>query len=183
MKAPHHKIIALLIALTLSFASGSFGQIITNFGVNAGASGFTWTWDSETSTLSGNANLADILFGGPASMAYTGAIEFSLTATANTAPFGSFEFKLRDSSFRVASAIFSWSSFTGVGATVISPIIFQPGFDITNVTGWNLTSGDSGQAVNIVLTNATAVIPEPTTMALLAGSLTAIMVLRRRRIS
>lgn len=178
MKTPKTKFLSAIAFLFVSL-SFSQAQIITNFGTNA-QNGGAWTYNSGSSTITGTESLGDLLFGGTSFLNYSGAIQFSLTATATTAPTGSFNLSLEDNTGKVASASFFWSDFTG-GATVNAPILFQSGFALNNVVGWSLDSGGSGQAINVTLSSASAVIPEPTTMALFAASLTAVMVLRRRR--
>ena len=61
----------------------------------------------------------------------------------------------------------NWSSISG---------------NFTSITGTGLNSGLSWDTANLGSTGFITVVPEPTTWALLAFSLTTVMVLRRRRL-
>lgn len=118
--------------------------------------------------------------GTPAFVSYTGANSISITANAVTAPASTFTFILEDGDGDTVSADFTWLSFSG-GATLSSPLSLNAAFDFSNVQGWNLISGGSGSSVNVTLTSATAVVPEPATMALLGLGGMTILFARRRR--
>ncbi len=166
-----------------AFATIGHSQIITNFGTSADNGG-SWTYNSGTSTITGTEGGGDLLFGLSTNTNLTGAQGISLTATYNTItpPAFGFSFIIQDNLGRSASALFDWSAFIG-GATVYSTFAsVDPGFNFAQVTQeWNLLGGGSGSSINVTLASAVAAVPEPTTMVLLAGSLTAVMALRRRR--
>jgi len=170
-------LLALIAFVTIT--SVSYGQLITGFGTNA-TNGGSWTYTSATSTITGTEGPGDLLFGNTQFLNYSGAIQISLTANATINPGSTFSLVLQDGEGDEIFSQFSWASFLG-GNTVLSNLSVNAAFNPANVVGWNLIAGSSSNPINVSLTSATAIIPEPTTMALLAGSLTAIMVLRRRR--
>lgn len=87
-----------------------------------------------------------------------------------------------DSEFNSASA-----TFTGYGSNFSTQSIafssFDPGFNWAAVTDWSISGGlGFGDNFRASFDNleATVAVPEPATWALLAASLTTVMVLRRR---
>lgn len=169
----------LALALVAISAASLNAQILTNFGEDV-FNGGSWTYSPGTSTISGTEGLGDLIYGAPVSLDITGAVGFSLTANATTAPAGSFHIIVEDDEFLAISAIFFWSDFVG-GATVQQSFgTVDPGFDFANISGWTLVSGGSTQPIAITL-NSLSAIPEPTTWMLVTASLAAAMAFRRGR--
>jgi hypothetical protein len=175
-KATITNFVALLFSV--SAVASANAQILTSFGASA-SNGGTWSYNSVTSTISGTESSGDLIYGTPNFSAYSGALSLQLTANATTAPTGTFTITLEDNSANLAVATYSWADFIG-GATKTSAFSFGT-FNFGNIVGWTLDSGGSSQAINVSLSNATAVVPEPATWAFLAFGLTTVMVLRRRR--
>lgn len=173
------KNIYTLAFLLISFTSLSQAQLITNFGATA-VTGGGWTYTSATSSLSGTEGAGDLLFNASTiTLDLTGSSHVRITANVTTAPNAGFFFALEDVGFEQVVAIFSWIDFVG-GATISSPFSINPAFDYGNVEFWNLNSGGSGSAIAATLTSATAVIPEPSTYALLALGLGSLVFFRMR---
>lgn len=177
MRPPMKKLFApALIAISVASLNA---QILTNFGEEA-FNGGSWAYSPGTSTISGTDGFGDLIYGTPVSLDITGAVGFSLTANATTAPSGSFHIIVEDDEFLAISAIFFWSDFVG-GATVQKSFAtVDPGFDFANISGWTLVSGGSTQPIAITM-NALSAIPEPATWVLIAAPLGAVMAFRRRR--
>ncbi len=179
------KIKNLLAAAFVTLAiSSSNGQMITNFGANA-TNGGTWTYTPGTSTISGTEGFGDLIFGAPLSLDISGATGLSLTANAATAPTGAFFIIIEDSVFAQASAIFTWSDFTGGNTVQATFSTVTPGFNFSNLSGWSLVSGASLQPINVSVNSLSAVaVPEPSSTAALAVlSLLAAVIVHGRRIA
>jgi len=163
----------------ISFTSLSQAQLITGFGATAGAA-FGWTYTPGTSSLSGTQGAAASLENSsPIALNLTGSSQVTITANITTAPSLGFFFVLLDGGSEDVTATFSWNDFLG-GATITSSFSFNAAFDYTDVVGWNLNGGGSAGPIAATLTSATAVIPEPSTYALLALGLGSLVLLRMR---
>jgi len=167
-----------LAALAI-FVNVANAQLITDFGLNANDGG-GWTYSAGTSTLTGTEQAGDLIFGSTSFLNYSGVTGITLDLNVTMAPNSGLTFILQDSEGDEVSATFDWNDFIG-GATANSSLSINPLFDYANVIGWNLVGGGSGSLINATLDSATAVVPEPTTLALLTGSLTLGLILRRRR--
>jgi len=173
-----NKIYAVFVML-IAFTSLSKAQLVTNFGASAIAGG-TWVYTPGTSSLSGTEAGGDLLFNTtPLVLNLTGSSQIRITANVTTAPGGGFTFVLQDAQNDEVQAAFDWSSFVG-GATITSNLSINALFNYGDVVGWNLSGGGSGLAIAATLTSATAVIPEPSTYALLALGLGGLVLMRMR---
>jgi len=173
------KRIYTLAFVLISFTSLSQAQLITNFATSATVFG-VWSYDSATSSLSGTETPLDSLANAsPITLDLTGSSQVTITANVTTAPNSGFFFLLEDGALEIVTATFSWTDFLG-GATITSSFSFNAAFDYTNVVSWILNSGPIGGPIEATLTSATAVIPEPSTYALLALGLGSLVLLRMR---
>jgi hypothetical protein len=175
--------LAIVLVLSASYQASAQLVLITNFG-NSADNGGGWTYTAGTSTLTGVESAGDLIFN-PSTLNIDGTDGFAISITANvtTAPNAGFSFILQDAQGQEATALFAWTSFIG-GATIqslILPANIQPNFDFDQIAGWNLV-GNGGGTISAVLTSASlAVIPEPSTYALLLIGGAALVVLRRRQ--
>ena len=160
-----HHLFAAALSLLLAYQANS--QDITLFGATA-TNGGTWAYDAATSRLTtGGVASGDSMFGVPINSDLSTALFLSLTAdaVAGAAPLASFSVVLEDDAFLTSTATFDWSTFAG-GATVVSPLVADPGFDFGNVGGWLLSSSGNGSALDITFTSLSATsTPEPSTWA------------------
>ena len=169
--------LTLLLFVALSAVSAR-AQLITTFGDSAINGGFTWSYDSSTSTISGTEGFGDVIYGSPqTAVLLAGSTSISLTGSASVVPAGSFNVVLEDSSTNLATATFLWSSFASGPQTVGAALIYTT-FNFSDVVGWSLVSGASLQPVNASFSQMSAV-PEPSAL-LLAGGATALLLMRRR---
>jgi hypothetical protein len=161
------KSIFSLFAAFALLAAGLQAQTLTLFGNTATKSG-TWTYTPATSTISGFEDPGNLIFGSPQTIDIGSNRYLQLTGNATTAPAGSFTITLEDNADHLATALFSWSEFTG-DATLTMPIEFTT-FNFSNITGWSLDSGGTGQPVNASFSQLSAVsaVPEPATWLLAA---------------
>jgi hypothetical protein len=173
---------ALFIVLVLAFVSVGQAQVlISSFGGSASSSA-GWTYTPGTSTLSGTEGIGEVLFGAPANADISGNTFLRLTANAATAPAGSFTITLEDISSNTVGATFTWGSFLG-GATNTQALV-GGAFNYSNIVGWTLDSGGSGQALNVSFSDLSAVtaVPEPSTFAfLIAAGIGSFVAYRRRQ--
>ena len=172
--------IGVILASLVAFTSLSKAQLVTNFGASADTNATTWVYNQGTSSLSGNEASGDLLFNtNPILLNLTGSIQIRITANVTTAPGAGFSFALQDGQGDEVQAAFSWASFIG-GATITSALSTNVLFNYADVQGWNLVGGGSGAGIAATLTSATAVIPEPSTYALLALRLGGLVLMRMR---
>jgi hypothetical protein len=182
-------VVALLLLPSVSSAQISlttFGSSVAEFG--------DWTYTSATSTISGTADTGDSIFpndspdpawdftsvGAPASLV------LNLTGFVTQSPGGGFSITIGDSLGNETVTLFNWSSF-GTSSSVVSVSLSTVGapdaMDWTSINNWNLTSGSAGD-INATFTKLeVALVPEPSTYALLALSGLAFggYIIRRRR--
>ncbi len=172
--------------LAFLIGSSAYSQILTSFGTNNftpdPGSTAPFTQSATSLTFNGTLALSDSVFGGfdttyDWSSYSTLGVEFSVSGTNPDLP-ASIDFF--DSGFAVANTY----TFTtvGVGAvpSVVSLVLDTPGTgNMNDIIGFALNWNGAG-SINSTFTNFVAV-PEPATWALLAGSLTTIVILRRRR--
>lgn len=176
------KKLAIVFGLILS-ALACQAQLITTFGTSAENGGFTWNYDSSTSTISGTEGFGDLLYGSPENASLLGGnIYISLTGSATVIPAGSFNVTLEDSLGNIATATFLWSSFAS-GPQTIQAALSYTTFNFEEVAFWNLVSGASLQPVNASFSQMSAVaVPEPSAFVLVGGA-ALFFVGRRRRIA
>jgi len=181
------KLAIFSLAMAL-ITSQSQAVLITGFGTSDflidGSTTWTTSQNSSSVTASGS-DFSNSLSGGFAAVNISGmgVIQFSASLSQN--PGTNFVIAFFDGEFDQLTYQGTFSNYSIVTST--SSLVFvsaSPTFDFTNVIGLTLFSAGAppGAPINLTLDSLSAV-PEPTTMALLAGSLTAIMVLRRRRAS
>jgi hypothetical protein len=178
--------LATLAAASLLASVASAALIpISNFG-NSAFVDEGWTYNSGSSSLSGQEGLGNLIYGTPLTVDFTGIIAISLTAnvTAGSAPANGFTFLLLDGQDDSVTAVFDWSQFIG-GATVEANISANPLFDFANVTTWNLVGGSSNSPIAVTLTNVSGVtpVPEPSSYSTVAalGAIGFAMLRRRAR--
>jgi len=172
----------LVIALSLLASTlACHAQLITTFGLSA-ENGGSWSYDPNTSTISGTEGFGDLLYGSPENASLlTGNTYISLTGIATTIPAGVFYVTLEDSSGNIATATFLWSSFAAGPQTVQAELNYTT-FDFSEVTIWNLVSGSSLQSVNASFSqmSAVAAVPEPSALLLVGGAAFCFVARRRR---
>lgn len=171
----------LVVLLTLGAASAR-AQLITTFGSSAENAG-NWIYTPETSTISGNEGLGDVIYGTPENTSFLSGSSFiSLTGSVVIAPSGSFHIVLEDSLGNLAGAIFFWSSFTG-GMTTIQQQLSYTTFNFDDVVGWALVSGAGliPEPVEASFSEMSAV-PEPSAFTVIGLAGILIAARRRRRV-
>lgn len=161
-----------VIALLLAICSTAQSSItLSTFGNTVEGSG--WSYNPANSTISGTDAFGALLYPSnfsPVNLSTLGApntLFLSLTGLVTTAPVGGFTISLEDSLGNLSVTPFSWSSFTTTPSTVNVAVDVPVAFDWSNVAGWTLDSGATGDAVNATFTELT-VVPEPSTYALLS---------------
>ena len=166
----------LTSVLSILAHSAAASVVITNFHSSAASDPSSpmvghWSYDSTTSTLAGTEGAGDSLFGDSENMDLGSPTALSLTANATAAPGGlnGFTITLEDINGKFATADFLWSSFSG-GATVDQSLDIEPNFDFSHQVQWNIASGGSGEAIDIMFSSLVA-IPEPGSLALVATGL------------
>ena len=110
-------------------------------------------------------------------------VTVSVTAkidTGNAA--SSFKLLLQDGNFKTEVATFSLASFNGSFSTQTSTLSTTSGFDSSHIVLWQIVSGNPGNsnAFRVSFDNA-AVVPEPSTFALLGLGLAGALAARRHR--
>jgi hypothetical protein len=188
---------ATLAILTNSFGNGISSITLSNFGTSV--EGSEWTYNNATSTVSGNEDVGALLFNPNFSSSnFTTLSNFSptnlqinLTGFVTIAPPGSFGITFESPGLSgngaTVSTPISWSLFSTTSSTVSVLINTEsPNFtdmDWTDIAGWSLDSGGSGNSVNATFTQlSVSVIPEPSTYALMAlGGLVLFYIARRRK--
>ncbi|MEI6279982.1 MAG: PEP-CTERM sorting domain-containing protein [Verrucomicrobiae bacterium] len=184
-------IIALVAAAMLTVASSFAAPIlITDFGSTSLPTINYSDFTSNVQTASSMAFVGvegNMLFGDLTSTVAISSPDWdcvTITGIYTGAFTGSFVVELFDISGNSRSYGGSYASFTpSVSSTVYCAFGVDNGFDGT-VTGIGFTAATAGgtQSVNLQATNLSATsVPEPATWLLLAGGLTAVMALRRRR--
>jgi len=164
----------------------TYGAVITDFGTSSFTVDAINT-DFSTVNQSGSdigliGTDSSILVGTISGFDISGFSSFELTgAVTGTNPNSQFIFEFYDSGLNKSTYTAFTSSF-GVTATavVLNFSSSDVGFNPNDVIALQYSGAGSGSAINLNLSKLEAV-PEPATWALLAGSLTTIVVLRRRR--
>jgi hypothetical protein len=173
---------AILSGLLL-LSCQAYSQIITGFGTGD----FTVTFSDFSTSQSASAltitglDAGDSLYGNFSTVVIGAAPTLSLLGTKTTTVSSNFQIEIFDASdnsrlYQGSLASFVQNTETNVALTFLS----ESGvFNGTAVRLGFLTTG-SGSNVGLTM-NTLSAVPEPATWALLAGSLTTVMIFRRRR--
>ena len=174
--------LAFLVVLTSSskaFLISDFGS--ASFSIDTGTTSFTTNQTAVDTSVIG---LDNNIFAGTFTTPFdaTGYTVFTLNGNVSgTNPGTTFNVDFYNSTFDQTRTYTAYlSDFGSVTTPVLLTFVSQTAV-FNDFAGFQFSGGGTGSALNMTFTSVSAAaVPEPATWALLAGSLTTVMVFRRR---